>query len=575
MAERKAPISWLAVLGLRLFAIVPGPTTLVIAISLVSQIALILAFLLPLKIVMLMGSGRVPRYFPSFLRDIEQNDLVMMLSIGTIGLYLLHLLANMVHDRLSALGAERVASTNRKLSMFSNQDKLLRRTYERFARMCSGSLFAALALGVLILIYPTLAIFVAAATTIVLTAVVTSLLLSPQLRDRYEANRGKVNGAVGNVLFLSAFGMLVQQFLTGALPNGLIAILSLILARQMFSRLGTAINDGIVLINQRLRIDALFFADQILLPKVPKQLKQYWSLLDEDRLKHWPKELLSDLLGETVEPRIISWLETGEPGSQGLVFATGDHDRPQHYMVKLYGDRHGQRCLNEREVLNALPVGTPLLPTFVGGGDALGFACNVYRWDDPISPSGKTLKTLEADCLPKLWSIGPPPAVVDVYCRTHMILTDRINDILPTRLRQVARLRGDGDMIEAFEECQASIRATLEALPLVFVNPDIRSSLLRRPDGRPVVMSWGRWSIEPVGAGWEMDGDERVAELALALAAAARSRPHLAEVDPNEARLAAALFALCRHIERERYESALDMVGKINRGLLAKTLRAG
>ena len=51
------PLSWLLAVASRLFAIAPVSTLSTITVSLVSQTALILAFLLPLKIVMLMGSG--------------------------------------------------------------------------------------------------------------------------------------------------------------------------------------------------------------------------------------------------------------------------------------------------------------------------------------------------------------------------------------------------------------------------------------------------------------------------------------------------------------------------------------
>lgn len=66
-----AALRWSLSIGSKFFNVVPKATLSVIFFSLVSQVTILLAFLLPLKILMLLGSAGIPHYFPDVFEDLE------------------------------------------------------------------------------------------------------------------------------------------------------------------------------------------------------------------------------------------------------------------------------------------------------------------------------------------------------------------------------------------------------------------------------------------------------------------------------------------------------------------------
>jgi len=147
-------LRWFVSVGFKVFRVVPWATNLGVMCTLVSQIASLLAALLPLKVIILLGSERIPSYFPPLLQDHGKTALIVGLGGAALAFFAIHLLAEWLIARLAAFGARSLIVHSRKLTLFENQEQLLSKAYQRFAAAIAGGVFIALAALALAWVYP-------------------------------------------------------------------------------------------------------------------------------------------------------------------------------------------------------------------------------------------------------------------------------------------------------------------------------------------------------------------------------------------------------------------------------------
>ncbi len=87
-------LKWSSRLGAKFLWAVPTATSGVVLFTLVSQLSMLLAFFLPLKVIILLGSDGIPRYFPPAFEQFDRDALIVWLSIATVAFYALYLLAD-------------------------------------------------------------------------------------------------------------------------------------------------------------------------------------------------------------------------------------------------------------------------------------------------------------------------------------------------------------------------------------------------------------------------------------------------------------------------------------------------
>ena len=118
-------------------------------------------------------------------------------------------------------------------------------------------------------------------------------------------------------------------------------------------------------------------------------------------------------------------------------------------------------------------------------------------------------------------------------------------------------------MLDSLMESLTCLVAKLQALPLVLHQPDLSQDTLWVTDNTSVLaLNWGRWSLEPLGAGWP-EGVTELQQLESAIIKAGESRPALRKVAIEDAELSALAFALERECNRQRYVQALDLLPRL------------
>ena len=104
------------------------------------------------------------------------------------------------------------------------------------------------------------------------------------------------------------------------------------------------------------------------------------------------------------------------------------------------------------------------------------------------------------------------------------------------------------EQLTAFEQQLHQLRSRLQSLPVQIVNPDMHPDILKCTEGDDVnLIHWGRWCIEPVGAGWPVPGwpvsEKDLNHLTEVLEQAKKKSKALIPVIDADIKLAALMFS--------------------------------
>ena len=92
----------------------PISTTVSVITTLISQISMMLAFLMPLKVVMLLGSEEIPKFFPRAFLDFDRDKLIIFLVVLSIAFYFASIIFGNISKKTAKHGAERLIANTQK-----------------------------------------------------------------------------------------------------------------------------------------------------------------------------------------------------------------------------------------------------------------------------------------------------------------------------------------------------------------------------------------------------------------------------------------------------------------------------
>lgn len=559
---RSASFSWLFTLGGKFFRVAPGPTLFVIPVTLVSQVSMLLASLLPLKVLILVGSDGVPHYFPPSLLQFDWNALVIALSVATPAFYFLHLAAEKLIYWASNIGAKRLLAQSKKVVLFEDQDEIATSSYRRYAGALANTVFIACVWLVLGVVNPPLWLLVVGYTGLCALGLWVVHGSSQTMGERIEDNLTALVPVLTALGFMLAFLLLVLQVLSGDSQNFIVVIASVLLTRQAFNRNNQLVTAVAQLYRKQRNLTALFFSE-LTLAQTDKKQKEFWTLFTPPQERDaWLIELLAEPLGATPKRLQVNWRQTAANNLVALELQTyGDADRPLgRFLVRVYGKSPSLLSSHEATLLlDESNESLPALPLVTAG--SLG----KWHYHVFLLPEGcefvKPAKHLQ-NYLAALWAFEPPEDLTARYARSHPMLWQRLDESVVERLYIVANPEQQL-LVKALEEQLPHMLKTLKNLPLALVNPDINANtLLQNASGELLVSDWARWALEPIGVNWPLS-KKGVANLPEALQGAAEQRECLQLVNTHHVILAALLFQFDKLNTRQAYLDALDLIPRL------------
>jgi len=547
--------SWRAGILASLLRATPFHAAFCVLLYIVAQIALLAAVLLPWKLLMVLSTDTLPRLLPSFLRGYPASDLVLLLSAGGLGSFLLYALCEGAISAVCSHGARSILSRHQKTGLFSSHRQQASSLYRRVLRSV-GAAVSCMFIGIwLVFFYPLLLIALATYLCAGLLVVRWWKSTSPKVWMAVQSPELRANGwwSLG---FLYAVGWVVADYSRGGLPETTVIFISLLLVRQTLVLSAQIYRTYGLLEQQRSKLGALFLA---YVPWQPasRQDDAFHALLEPDRLRGWAGDAIAKQLGP-LDGEIAFQCRLGDSGKIISVTASGQiGGQRQAALLKLYHTSREELAHHEKEILRLAGKDWPA-PALLADHLVGGHSCLVFEWG--AKAHWMTVEERAAQ-LPfireRLLACNLPEELVSRYDRSHPHLAERLNVIELELLETLVPKNSSA----AFNELRANwltLQRMLRGMPRQVVIPRLYQHRIGNLDSRPVICNWSRWRWEPVGAGWPWR--TTCEQLRLALENAAATRAVLRAVTPGQAHLAAFLYTFDHLIRQKDFVSAVKLL---------------
>ncbi|NIC04155.1 hypothetical protein [Billgrantia bachuensis] len=558
---------WSAAVLKKFFKLVPLPTLTLVALTLVSQFSRMLAFFLPLKVIILIGSTGMPRYFPDSWAAFDRDVLVIALSLATVFFYAVSLSSEKLLSIMAEKGAAGVVAGTHKLVLFTNQDEVASQAYQKLA---AGLATAVLTIVIALLfsfIYPA---FLFAALTYVLaaSAFVSLMGRSAEARSELQQKAATLTGLLSGIGFMLLFAFMVVDFLLWEGVGFIVAIISLLLSRQLLSRIDGVIKDAIWLSDKHLQINAIFFTGHRL-EQVPEHSRnrKFWNFLSLSESSEPLLPVLEQVRGHELPDGIevnCHWKQSGLTDLLAFgVEVKGTEDELERYLLKIFGKRHRKAAMSEADILSSASGHLLPVPELVYIGGMEGFDVHLFRLPKWCVPGGYAAPKVQIEWLAKYWQVEPDRTLVNRYQRSHPLLQHRLGMRMLERLTVVA---SDGDAMSALKQTKARFEDILEELnllPLAVLNPGVpRDLCFVSETGELLQAHLGNWTLEPIGVGLPC-GESWLPKLDELLAEASEKRESLQNIPLARIRLCACCSTFEQNFNKQRYADAMALLPDI------------
>ena len=545
----------------------------------------------------LLGSSRVPSYFPRFLGDFDRERLILLLAATAVLLYLVHLMLDFVGAMLARSGCGRLIVHPQHGEARERQWNVALSYYRGAITLANGSVFA---LGVWVflgLLYPQLLLVVLGYFSSVFIIGAMLLAWRPGLHESLVSQFSRLVDVLSGCGFLLVFGALVFAFLYWEAEGLLLGILTLLLCRQMFSRLAMALKSVERLYAHRekallalggLQLGSLdqdedgFFdetyernekvaiepgglldgggGETLLLRREPGR-PAFWSVIAPERCLLRAREALA-AAGVIASETSIAQLDAGRKGELALrLTCAGTGNSAEHFLLKVFNRRETKRLDRAAALLAVYPGAAAVRLRAVIERD--GFATHLYEWAEQ-APQLQDIQSVREVCGQALIESWAWPVPETLLCDQPLGgLVERCGPSLWARCQAFSRWL-DGDirqMVDAFAANPLRLQETLGELPLRLHNPDVTADNIFVVGGSPKVLRWERWSLEPIGSGWPLELG--LSRLDSAFADACENDEELRALSASQVRLAALAFAFEERCSRWAYLDAFALLGEL------------
>ncbi|WP_019626599.1 hypothetical protein [Thioalkalivibrio sp. ALJT] len=542
-------------------------TTLGLVLSLLTQrVTNLLAFLLPLKIILLAGSDGVPRYFP-FIDPSQKMDWIIGLAVAAVVSYILSLIAAAVSEKLAAAGSVDILRDASELATAGDDREKARQRYRDFGDICAASLFVLGGGAVLALINLPLLVFLSALLAVqYLVSVLAAITVTspvPNVWGRLLRDKlGSWLAVMAAITFLAGFFFLLYPFVWGEGGNLLFAIISVLMLRHILAALSQIATKGVALTQQKLAINALVFRDHQLQENERKERQDLRQLFDKPS-----REAL--VAGE--------FAKLGRPGSvvvrwqDCLARRTGDFHvirtdpgtgAEEPYQLQVYDRKARSQLEKEDYLFEHLPASVLPAPVTVSRLEVGEFAAQLCTYGEPVT--GKDWKRwVESEVYLQLWAVPPPPRLVEVYVRYQPLLAERLTDDLIQRLEVAVDTSDEARCLAQLRMLRGTLCARLMAMPLYVHKQRLRPyDVVVNKAGGYSIMGWGDWSLEPIGA--VIPGGMNDKDLAAAVVTLQEVRDDLpAGFGPEHLHLVRGCWDLEQQVKAGKYKAALETAAQL------------
>lgn len=474
----------------------------VVVFSLISQLGMMFASLLPLKVLILLGSNGVPKYFPSFMGSLDQNFLVITLGILAIFFLGVHILSEQVVEFSSLKGVRKIVEKNKKTIIYNQQKNVAEIAYRKSTSGIASFLFIML-VGIYVFIFNA---FVGASVVII-----TGLVFGGAAKVGKYKSPKMVSGVYAILphakllslfCFLGGFAAIIVVFLMFGVSSFLLSLVCLLLLRQGYNRLPSLISDVCWIDARSSKIKAIFYSEHVFDIAKEKEEIDAWKYLEGLRFKHKIAEvagvsevckmdfhLLSEARGNVLEVNVDL---TDGVGAKNI-------------LVKRFSGNKLAAAYHE-EMIFKYDFNGICSPRFIGAIEHDGCCLVFYDVSEfSLLSSGDVAQGFSL--YTRMASQAPSKELVEVYCSSSPSLWGRLNLKDFKKVLSVEALMKDVDFKSSIKYLVTYFHKLVDIImgvpPFVY-GRNVKSSLIWGREDLLYTTSWEGWAIEPIGSGWPL-----------------------------------------------------------------------
>ncbi len=486
----------------------PGTTLTIIGFSALSRVTSVLAFFLPLKVILLAGSPGLPRNLGSFIEPGQKMDWIIWLSVASVVSYVLTLFFDAFSGRLAESGSAGVLEGANKLALVGKQRRRARSTYSKAVQAVAAFAFGAVGLIALAIINMTL--FAAFIVLFFLEFLFTSLVLANwnaaypgRLQSFIRDKLDDYLNVLSSINFLTGFFLILAPFLAGQESNILLAVLAVVVVRRAMPALESAIDIVAGLYMDRHVIDPLVFRKR----RLQVQESADHSIAREV-FNNPSRRLLAEKHLAKVRPGLrdfeVSWQDSAIKEVYTFVISCrpGAESGREYFQQQVYTPEQAHLAGNEDFLFSTVDRGEINAPGLLARFKEGAFECRILEYGSGEALSEERYQLVLPRLLADIWGFRPPKKLVAAFNTARETLPGRLTADMLGRLTVATDSAAESAVLSTLQARLPELRARLERLPLHILNPDMsRSTVAEIRPGELRIMTWGHWTLEPVGAG--------------------------------------------------------------------------
>jgi len=461
---------------------------IIVTLGFIAQIANMLSLLLPIKIIMLLGTDLSQDLLPNYLSHLSKEQIIIFLVIFSLIFYLTSLFLNKITDKLCETDFQNSCANSVKIKKDTyNVETSIPSIYSKLAACFSSLLFICLSSIAIIFLYLEVGI-------IILAFILISLFYLLRSNNTIDIkNITHLCIAATNTVFFLIFIAIIIDFLYFNPPPFIIGIGVLILSRLLLAKITFVVSNLSSICRQEKQINELLFQtfNTIETTSNIDNKTNIWDMLQNT---DWLDTVILKLIKKDKLDCTITYLPEG---LRGVFFIKAQLDKThQAFLIKLFDTNFSFLAKKELELFEFHPSGLPS-PELLTSGVISNFHYNVFD----ISNLSKSM--LEDNAISKrnfyinLLQIRPNEGLI-TQKTAH--IWERFNSEFLQKLALFLNTSQIFILNELFEKLP-HITQILNSQPLKFYIPHRNNLILQNDCKKPVSLHWSNWSIEPLGYG--------------------------------------------------------------------------
>jgi len=550
-------LQWFFLILKNFYSIVPIKTSLIFIFSILSQLSITIYFLLPLKILIILSSNKVPEYLFNYIDNINMSKLIIILTVLVFVFFVIHYFFERVIELLTNKACSDLLDKSNKTMMFNNQKDIATNAYSKITKAMSSILFAFLILFLLAFLYFKLFVVVVCYLAMAFSIVI---YFSNKNKKFNQIIFNKTNDALNfiNALgFFIVFLFIVNDIVNGNSMNMLIILITILFTRQMLSQFFTAIKIIQSQLKNKYKINALFSHSHKY--ESHGKLTKLWShFLTEDSTKLFLSSIIN-LYYRQVEFN-YDWIDLAVKNVLAFKIEL-EYNNKKISLVILFFDKNVKYIAeyqydlfkNHANITNH---------TFVEVGYNQDYIYHIFDITTFYEIPYKTYKNCKLNLLYDIMKIKPCQNILLKYKKSKLLIYDRMKKLNFEYLR-LALKDDEVEVFEDFLKILPKILLSIEYLPSQYYNPHItlRNVFMNNTNNK-IAIYWGNYIIEPLGINFPVDKLDFILENIDDLKDA---RNDLEDVHIRDIYIVAYLSVLERYFNKQQFRSSIDIIIKLTK----------